>query len=427
MKITKIEPISAPAPKRKRVAAYARVSSTKEAQLQSLSAQISYYSKLIQNRPDWEYCGVYADDITGTNENRGEFQRLLADCKSGKVDMVLTKSISRFARNTVTLLEEVRELKLLGVDIYFERENIHSISGDGELMLTVLASFAQEESLSVSENCKWRIRKKFENGEVVSFNKMYGYEIKHGEITVNEEQAKILQRIFAEYIGGDGVSIIAKRLNAEGIPSFSGGRWNTSVIGSLLQNEKLTGNCLLQKTMTTDHLTKRQVRNDGILPKYYAEGTHPAIVDEDTFQKAQMVRTERAAIYKSEGTWLPTLFTSKITCGDCGKHYKRKVANGKHFWHCATYLSVGKEFCGTSKQIPEDVLTRLADELGGMDNITEIIVPAPNCLTFIMKDGRTAEREWIDRSRRESWTPEKREAARQKQIARRNADNGESK
>lgn len=140
-----------------------------------------------------------------------------------------------------------------------------------------------------------------------------------------------------------------------------------------------------------------------------------------------MVRTERAAIYKSEGTWLPTPFTSKITCGDCGKHYKRKIANGKHFWHCATYLSVGKEFCGTSKQIPEDVLTRLADELGSMDNITEIIIPAPNCLTFIMKDGRSAEREWIDRSRRESWTPEKREAARQKQIARRNADNGESK
>jgi hypothetical protein len=325
--------------------------------------------------------------------------------------MVITKSISRFARNTVTLLEEVRELKLLGVDVCFERENIHSISGDGELMLTVLASFAQEESLSVSENCKWRIRKKFENGEVVSFNKMYGYDIKKGEITVNEEQAAVIRHIFSEYIGGDGVMLIAKRLN-------------TSVVGSLLKNEKLAGNCLLQKTVTTDHLTKRQVKNNGILPKYYAEGTHPAIISAEVFEEAQAVRAERAKVYKSEGIRVLTPFTSKITCGDCGKHYKRKISNGKHFWHCAMFQSLGKEFCPTSKQIPEDMLTRLAEELGGMDNIAEIIVPAPNRLTFMIKGGSVVEREWQDRSRRESWTPEKREAARQRQMARRNADNG---
>lgn len=421
MKITKIEPISAPVPKRMRVAAYARVSSTKDAQLQSLSAQISYYSKLIQSRPDWEYSGVYADDMTGTKENRDEFQKLLSDCKSGKVDMIITKSISRFARNTVTLLEEVRQLKLIGVDVYFERENIHSISGDGELMLTVLASFAQEESLSVSENCKWRIRKKFENGEIVNFNKMYGYDIVKGEIAVNEEQAAVVRRIFTEYIGGSGVAVIAKRLNAEGIPSFSGKKWNTSVLGSLLQNEKLMGNCLLQKTVTIDHLTKKQVKNDGILPQYYAEETHPAIIDADTFQKAQAVRAERAAIFKSEGSRTITPFTSKIVCGDCGKKYKRKIANGKHFWQCSTFQSVGKEFCPTSKQIPEEVLIALSEELGGMDFITEIFVPAPNKLIFTLADGTTTEREWKDRSRRESWTPERREAARQKTIARRNA------
>lgn len=422
LKITKIEPLGKPAPKRKRVAAYARVSSTKDAQLQSLSAQISYYSKMIQSRSDWQYAGVYADDITGTTENRAEFQKLLAECKAGNVEMIITKSISRFARNTVTLLEEVRALKLLGVDVYFERENIHSISGDGELMLSVLASFAQEESRSTSENCKWRIRKAFEKGETVGFNRMYGYTIIKGEVTINEEQAAVIRRIFAEYIGGDGVSAIAKRLNAEGVPSFHGGWWNASVVGGLLQSEKLTGSSLLQKTITTDHLSKRQIKNDGRLPQYLAEGTHPAIIDADTFELAQEIRKQRAEIYGSDGVRKLTAFTSKIVCDECGKHYKRGIANGKHFWHCSTFLSLGKEFCGTSKQIPESVLTALAEEFGGMSNIAEIHVPASNKLTFVLLDGTTAEREWQDRSRRESWTAEMREAARQKQIERRKTD-----
>jgi len=409
-----------------RVAAYARVSSGKDAQLQSLSAQISYYSKLIQSRPNWEYSGVYADDMTGTKENRDEFQRLLADCRAGKVNRIITKSISRFARNTVTLLETIRELTLLGVDVYFERENIHSTSGDGELMLTVLASFAQEESLSVSENCKWRIRKKFENGEALGFNRMYGYNIKNGEITVNAEQAAILRRIFAEYIGGDGVAAIAKRLNSDGVPAFNGGRWNPSVIGSLLQNEKLTGNYLLQKTVTTDHLTKRKVRNDGILPRFYVEGTHPAIIDTITFEKARKVRAERVAVFKAEGVRKLTLFTSKITCGECGKHYKRKTANGRHFWQCSTFHALGKEFCKTSKQIPEEVLISFAEEFGGMVNIPEIIVPAPNKLVFGLANGTTAEREWKDRSRAESWTEEMREAARQNTRKRRATANDAS-
>jgi DNA invertase Pin-like site-specific DNA recombinase len=417
LKITKIEALTPAAPKRQRTAAYARVSSAKDAQLQSLSAQISYYSKLIQSRPDWEYVGVYADDITGTKENREEFQRLLSDCRAGKIDTVITKSISRFARNTVTLLEEVRELKSIGVDVYFERENIHSMSGDGELMLSVLASFAQEESLSVSENCKWRIRKRFEDGEVVNFNKMYGYDIVKGEIAVNEEQATILRRIFAEYIGGDGVTAITKRLNAEGVPAFAGGKWNTSVVGELLKNEKLTGNCLLQKTLSTDHLTKKQIRNTGILPMYYAEGTHDAIIDMATFQEAQRIRAERAKRVKAQDTsGIRYPFSGKIVCGCCGKKYKRKLANGKQYWHCSTFNQFGKEFCATSKQIPEEVLTALSEELGGMDGIAEIFVPEPNRLVFQLSDGTTAEREWRDRSRRESWTPEMKEAARQKRL-----------
>ena len=176
-KITAIAPHKSLEFQRKKVAAYARVSSGKDAMLHSLSAQVSYYSKMIQSRPGWQYVGVYADEAaTGTKDNRNEFQRMISDCKSGNIDMIITKSISRFARNTVTLLETVRELKNLGVNVWFEKENIHSISGDGELMLTILASFAQEESLSVSENCKWRIRNEFKQGKMpMNLKRLYGY------------------------------------------------------------------------------------------------------------------------------------------------------------------------------------------------------------------------------------------------------------
>ena len=177
-------------PLRKRVAAYARVSSGKDAMLHSLSAQVSYYSEHIQSHPEWEYAGVYVDEaLTGTKDDRDGFQRLLADCRAGKIDMVLTKSISRFARNTVTLLETVRELKTLGVDVYFEEQNIHSLSGDGELMLTILASYAQEESRSVSENCKWRIRQKFQQG-IPTTTRLNGLRIDHGKVTVIPDEAK---------------------------------------------------------------------------------------------------------------------------------------------------------------------------------------------------------------------------------------------
>ncbi|MEG0168109.1 MAG: recombinase family protein, partial [Ruthenibacterium sp.] len=176
-------------PKKIRVAAYTRVSSGKDTMLHSLSAQISYYSDAIQQHNDWTYAGVFSDEaMTGTNDSRDAFQRLLADCRAGKIDMILTKSISRFARNTITLLETVRELKEYHVDVYFERENIHSISGDGELLLTILASFAQEESLSVSENCKWRIRKNFKEGRANTL-RLYGYDFVHYRLVVNPAEA----------------------------------------------------------------------------------------------------------------------------------------------------------------------------------------------------------------------------------------------
>lgn len=202
--VRKIEKIEVKIPtivRPKRVAAYARVSSEKDAMLHSLSAQVSYYSSYIQSHKGWEYCGVYSDEAkTGTKDSRQGFQKLITACKDGEIDMVITKSISRFARNTVTLLETVRELKAIGVDIFFEEQNIHSLSAEGELMLTILASYAQEESFSASENQKWRIRKSFENGELVNLRFLYGFQIKKGILTPHPDEALIVNEVFDRVI-----------------------------------------------------------------------------------------------------------------------------------------------------------------------------------------------------------------------------------
>lgn len=417
-------------PSRKRVAAYARVSCGKDEMLHSLAAQVSHYSGYIQKHTDWEYCGVYADEaMTGTKDNRPEFRRLISDCRDGKIDMILTKSISRFARNTVVLLETVRELKLLGVDVYFEEQNIHSISGDGELMLTILASYAQEESLSVSENCKWRIKKRFEQGELVGFRALYGYDISKGAVKINKEQATVVRMIFDDYIGGMGCNRIAKKLNTLGITTLRGGIWKASGITALVRNEKYTGNAMLQKRFVPDHITKRQVVNRGQLPKYYVEETHPSIIDTKTFEKARQVCAERTkhnlAVEGIKRNVYP--FTGKILCEGCGKKYKRKISNSQHFWQCATFLALGKNECH-AKQIPETVLMSVSAEVLGLPEfdefifarrIAEIRVPESNHLVFVFTDGRMEERVWNDRSRAESWTEEMREEARRRTLGRR--------
>lgn len=221
--IRKVKPAAA-MPRLERVAAYCRVSSGKDAMLHSLSAQVSHYSELIQRRPGWAYAGVYADEaLTGTKDDRPEFQRLLADCRAGKIDRVLTKSVSRFARNTVTLLETVRELKELGVAVYFEEQNIDSLSGDGELMLTILASFAQEESKSVSDNCKWRIRKDFSEGKPMNLPLLYGYRREKGRIVIDEREAEIVRFIFRSCLNGMGKGRITEALREQGVPCRLGG------------------------------------------------------------------------------------------------------------------------------------------------------------------------------------------------------------
>lgn len=353
--------------KLKRVAAYARVSSGKDAMLHSLSAQVSYYSDLIQKRRGWLYCGVYADEsMTGTKDDRADFQRMLDDCRAGQIDLILTKSISRFARNTVSILRIVRELKDMGVDVLFEEQNIHTLSADGELMLTILASYAQEESLSVSENCKWYWRQRMKDGHMVGLRRMFGYDIIRGAITINPVEAAIVRNIFAQYVSGGSTVGIARALEASGVPTVSGGNWNDSRVRDILKNEKYIGNALLQKKYVADHLTKRLVRNHGELAQYYVEGTHDAIIDPDTYALAQRriaQNTEKCNIKKPTTARYP--FSGKIVCGNCGKHFGRKTTHGRVSWICTTFQFEGKSAC-PAKQIPEPTLMAVCCDVLGI-------------------------------------------------------------
>lgn len=356
--------------RKKRVAAYARVSSGKDAMLHSLSAQVSYYSDLIQNHGDWLYTGVYSDEAkTGTKDSRAGFQNLVADCRAGKIDMVITKSISRFARNTVTLLQTVREFKALGVDIYFEEQNIHTISGDGELMMTILASYAQEESRSASENQKWRIKRSFESG-IPWDRTLMGYRMENEHYVIVPREAEIVRRIYNEYLSGSGYNSIAKMLNDEGILSRFGGKWNQSAVSRVLSNYTYTGNLLLQKTFSENHITKRKMFNTGELPKYHAEDAHEAIIDMETFQAVQKEKERRASQFiKKPSTKKIYPFTGLLVCDNCGKNYRRKVTKTGAAWVCGTFNSLGKAVCA-SKQIPEFTLQQVTADVLGQNDFT---------------------------------------------------------
>ncbi len=405
-------------PKLKRVAAYARVSSGKDAMLHSLSAQISYYSTLIQSHNGWKYAGVYADEaLTGTKESRENFQRLLTDCRNGKIDMVITKSISRFARNTVTLLTTVRELKALGVDVYFEEQNIHSADADGELMLSILASYAQEESLSASENQKWRVRQNFEQGKPWR-GYMMGYRYDGERYVVVPKEAEVVRSIYADYLSGKGLVAIIKRLNDDGVLTQQGFTWHRSAITKILTNYTYTGNLILQTKFRENHLTKRTLVNNGELPQYHAENTHEPIIDIGTYNSVQLEMKRRAEKYSGKPTHNTYPFTGLITCDNCCKHYRRKVTPTGAVWICSTYNTYGKSKC-PSKAIPEIKLTALVDEIGGVDKITAITAKNGNTLELTLTSGESITKQWQDRSRAESWTPEMRAAVGKKNKERR--------
>ena len=371
MRVRIIEPLPEIVSKRKRVCAYARVSSASDAQGESLENQTTYYRSLIEANPDYEFAGIFADKgITGTKDERPEFRRMLALARAGKLDLILTKSISRFARNTTIVLELVRELKELGVEVFFEKEQISSSSGDGELMLTVLSAFAQEESKNVSDNLKWRYRRKFQNGEVaINTTRFLGYnKNKNGELVINPGQAKVVKRIFDDYIGGKGSFVIAKDLNAEGVETVAGGRWHSSTILGILKNEKYMGDAKLQKTYSADHLRKKKCVNHGEIDSYYIENNHPPVIPRDVWEEAQRQIALRG---KAKGNsaeirvkyQIRYPLTGMLFCGKCGAPLRRRTWNSKHackkiVWQCGNYVKNGKKACqGTS--LDDDAVSRL--------------------------------------------------------------------
>jgi hypothetical protein len=277
-------------------------------------------------------------------------------------------------------------------------------------MLTILASYAQEESRSVSENCKWRIRHQFQDGELANLRFIYGYHITKGEIEIDPEEAAIVRMIFDDYLGGMGCGLISKKLSAMDIPTMRGGQWSPKRVVDILKNEKYAGNALLQKKFVKDHLTKSLVRNKGQLPKYYAEKA--------SSREKNAAKTSTTSRYP---------FSGMIRCGKCGKSYKRKTCNGKVSWNCSTYLQFGRNACLT-KQIPEDTLIFMTTRVLGLSEfdeaifrarIAEMIVPGLNKVLYVFRDGHTLEATWQDKSRSESWTDEKKQQARERTLRQR--------
>ena len=407
-KMTKV-PAMPDRPRAKRVAAYARVSVGKEAMLRSLSAQVSHYSGLIRSTPGWEYAGVYSDEgATGTKADRRGFEDLIAACRSGGVDMVITKSISRFARNTVDLLRTVRELASLGVDVYFEEQNMHSASPDGELMLSILACVAQEESRAASDNVKWRIRNDFKRG-IPTYQRPIGYRLEGLEFRVVPEEAETVSRIFSMCLSGKGILAIAKELNSEGIATVRGNEWSANTVSIVLRNPIYTGDLMLQRTFRKDHMCKRKSRNRGELPIYHVEGDHEAIVPKADFDAAQAAIAERAAHSARKGDNRSRYpHSGLVVCGICGAGYHRRSSKGKRHWICTTYDRMGKAHCA-SRQIPDEALIKAVPSV---DGVRRIVALPGQMLRVEFADGRAEERAWEAPSRRDSWTPEMRERAR---------------
>nr|DAJ51300.1 MAG TPA: integrase [Caudoviricetes sp.] len=328
--------------KKRRVAAYARVSTDNEEQLTSYEAQIDYYTNYINGRDDWEFVGVYPDEgITGTNtKKREQFRQMVADALDDKIDLIITKSVSRFARNTVDSLTTIRKLKEHNVEVYFEKENIWTFDSKGELLLTIMSSLAQEESRSISENCTWGQRKRFADGKVtVPFKRFLGYDMgPDHNLVVNPEQAKLVKRIYGMFLQGQSPFQIARTLTEEGIPSPGDkDHWNPSNIKSILTNEKYKGDALLQKSFTVDFLTKKKKTNEGEIPQYYVKDNHEAIIDPETFEMVQTLMTTRTKGRNRKSS--VSIFSSKVKCGDCGSWYGPKVwhsndAYRKVIWQC---------------------------------------------------------------------------------------------
>ena len=359
---------------KKRVAAYCRVSTDSEEQLNSYEAQKSYYTQKIADSPDWEMAGIYADEgISGTSmKKRTEFKKMITACKRGRIDLIITKSLSRFARNTVDCLETVRLLKANGIGVYFEKENINTLTESSEFLITLFSGFAQAESESLSKNVAWGWRKSAEAGNVYfQYKRMLGYRKgADGQPEIVPEEAEIIRRIYRRYLAGCSLGQIKQELEQDNIPTAQKvERWPSAVIHNILTNEKYMGDALLQKTYITDCITKKVKKNMGERPMYYVENNHPAIIPRETFDQVQKEMTRRSSkrkvLQKSGKTELGKYsgkyaLTELLVCGECGSPYKRVTwaRNGKKriVWRCVSRLEFGTKYCHNSQTLDESRL-----------------------------------------------------------------------
>ena len=358
----------------KRVAAYCRVSTDREEQEHSFETQKAMYTEMIMMKPTWQMAGIYADEgITGTvAKKRPGFMKMIEDCRKGKIDMIVTKSVSRFSRNNLDCLMYVRELKQLGIPIIFEKEGINTIQVSSELLLTLFGALSQAESESISMNVKLGIRQSLKNGNVrFSYKTFLGYRKGvDGQPEIVPEQADIVRRIYNDFLAGATYLEIAKRLTEENVPTMGGGnRWFSERIKSILKNEKYKGDALLQKTYITDPISKRVKKNNGELPMYYVENSHPAIIERRIFDRVQEEIARRAGKKKVKQTGTKTelgrysgkyALTELLYCGECGTPYRRCTwsRNGKKkiVWRCVSRLDYGKKYCKNSPSVEESRL-----------------------------------------------------------------------
>ena len=373
--------------KKLRVAAYCRVSTETEEQNSSYEVQVAHYTEFIKKNAEWEFAGIFADDgISGTNtKKREEFNRMIDECMEGNIDLVITKSISRFARNTLDCLKYIRQLKDKNISVFFEKENINTIDAKGEVLLTIMASLAQQESQSLSQNVKLGLQYRYQQGKVqVNHNRFMGYtKDEEGNLIIVPEEAEIIKRIYREYLEGKSLAGIGRDLEKDGILTAAGKpRWRPETIKKILLNEKYIGDALLQKTFTVDFLTKKRVKNEGHVPQYYVENSHEAIIPKELFLQAQEELHRRNNIYtgadKNKRLYSSKYALSTITfCGDCGDIYRRvywNIRGRKEFvWRCVTRIEQGPETCKnrTVKEgdLYDAVMTAINRLLAGGDNM----------------------------------------------------------
>lgn len=342
-----------------RVAAYCRVSTDSDEQATSYEAQVEHYTDYIRKNPEWEFAGIFADDgISGTNtKKREEFNRMIDEAMTGKIDMIVTKSISRFARNTLDCLKYIRQLKEKNIPVYFEKENINTMDAKGEVLLTIMASLAQQESQSLSQNVKLGFQYRYQQGQItVNHNRFLGFtKDENGHLIVEPKEAEVVKRIFREYLEGASLQQICKGLETDGILTGAGKqKWRPETLHKILQNEKYIGDALLQKTYTVDFLEKKRVPNNGLVPQYYVENSHEAIIPRDLYMQVQEEMARRANLHSGQNR-KKRVYSSKyalssiVYCSKCGEIYRRVVWNNRGnksvVWRCCTRMEKGPGTC----------------------------------------------------------------------------------